>query len=88
MKIKEGYMLREVAGSYVVVPLGQAALDFNGMITLNEMGAFLWKKLEQGSTKEALLEAVLEEYEVTQERALAGIESFLNKIKEEKFVEE
>lgn len=88
MKIKEGYILREVAGNYVVVPLGKAALDFNGMITLNEMGAFLWKRLEQGTTKEELLEAVLSEYEVTEERALAGIDSFLEKVKEGHFFED
>lgn len=88
MKIKEGYMLREVAGSFVVVPLGKASLDFNGMITLNEMGAFLWKQLEQGCTEEELLEAVLAEYEVTEERAKSGIEKFLDKVRDGRFVEE
>ena len=48
MKIKSGFMLYEVAGSYVVVPAGDEPLDFNGMVTLNETGAFLWKQLEQG----------------------------------------
>lgn len=88
MKIKEGFMLREVAGSYVVVPVGKAAVDFNGMITLNEVGAFLWKQMEHDCTKEELLKAVLEEYEVSEERALEGIESFLKKVKDEHFVEE
>lgn len=88
MKIKEGYMLREVAGSYAVVPMGKEAADFSGMITLNEMGAFLWKHLEKETTKEELLKAVLAEYEVEAERAQAGIERFLEKITEEKFIEE
>lgn len=87
MKIKDGFMLREVAGSYVVVPMGKEAANFNGMITLNEMGAFLWKHLEKDSTREELLAAVLEEYDVTEERALAGIDRFLEKITEEEFVE-
>ncbi len=87
MKIKEGYMLREVAGSFVVIPLGETAIDFNGMITLNEVGAFLWKKLEIGCTKEDLLEAVLEEYEVAREKALEGVEDFLEKVREGRFVE-
>lgn len=87
MKIKEGFMLREVAGSYAVVPMGKEAADFNGMITLNELGAFLWKELETGSTREELLKAVLKEYEVSEERALAGIDSFLEKITKEQFVE-
>lgn len=87
MKIKEGFMLRKVGGTYAVVPMGKAVADFNGMITLNEMGAFLWGHLEKGCTREELLSAVLAEYEVTEERALAGIDRFLEKVKEEKFVE-
>lgn len=79
-------MLREVAGSYAVIPMGKAAASFNGMITLNEMGAFLWKRLEKGATREELLAAVLAEYEVEEERALAGIDHFLGKIIEEDFV--
>lgn len=49
MKIKEGFILRNVAGSYVVVPIGEATLDFNGMMSLNETGAFLFGKLIQKS---------------------------------------
>ena len=42
MKIKEGFILREVAGNYIVVAVGSAVKQFNGVITLNETGAFLW----------------------------------------------
>ena len=44
MKIKEGFILRNVAGSFVVVPVGDATIDFNGMMNLNETGAFLFEK--------------------------------------------
>ena len=47
MKIKDGFMLSGVAGSYVVVPVGAVQADFTGMITLNPVGAFLWGKLEK-----------------------------------------
>lgn len=40
MKVKQGFMLREIANNYVVVPVGKAAIDFNGIITLNQTGAF------------------------------------------------
>ena len=40
MKIKEGYLLREVAGSNIVVPIGEGELNFSGVITLNDVGAF------------------------------------------------
>ena len=42
MKVKEDFLLREVAGCYVVVPVGKATVDFNGMLNLNDTGAFLW----------------------------------------------
>ena len=80
MKIKEGYVLKEVADSYLVVAVGNAVKDFKGIITLNETGAFLWKQLETGATKEQLLEALLNEYEVTQEIALQHIDKFIEKL--------
>ena len=51
MKIKDGYILRDVAGSHIVVPLGAAELDLGGMMTLNEVGAFVWRALEQETTE-------------------------------------
>ena len=56
MKIKEGFLLRTVAGSNIVVPIGAGSIDFSGVITLNEVGAFLWKLLEEPTNKEAMLE--------------------------------
>ncbi len=87
MKIKDGFMLRKVAENYVVVPVGKEALDFNGMVTMNETGAFLWKQMEEDRTKEELLKALMEEYEVTEERASAGVEKFLELIEENQFGE-
>lgn len=88
MKIKEGFMLRDVAGSAVVVPMGKAAVDFNGMVTLNEMGAFLWKHLEEETTEEDLLKAVLDEYDATEEQAKQGIGKFLKTLRDENFIDE
>ena len=65
MKIEKEYILREIAGDYIIVPVGAAALEFNGMITVIETGAFLWEKLREGTTREELLHAMLEEYEVS-----------------------
>ena len=77
MKIKPGFMLREVAGKKIVVPVGKASIEFNGMIHLNETGAFLWERLHSGATKESLLADILAEYDVDEETAKAGIDSFL-----------
>lgn len=77
MRIKEGYMLREAAGETVVVPFGEEALNFQGIISLNETGALLWRQLEQGCEKKALVQALLDEYEVDAETAEKDVAEFL-----------
>ena len=59
MKIKRGFLLRTIGGSNVVVPVGSRSVDFNGMMTLNETGAFLWKQLENGAEEEELVQALI-----------------------------
>lgn len=77
MKIKDGFMLRNVGGRYVVVAVGKAAEEFNGLITLNESGAYLWEQLAEGCTYDDLLNGMLKEYDVTEMTARAGIDQFL-----------
>ncbi len=81
MKIKDGFILRKIAGNYIVVGVGEAAAGFNAMISVNETGAFLWEKLSgEGATKEELLEALRTEYEVDEETAKKDITEFLKKL--------
>lgn len=80
MKIKDGFILREIAGNFIVIAIGNAVKDFNGVITLNETGAFLWKQLEKGATKEQLLEALLNEYKVDNQVAEQHIDKFIEKL--------
>ncbi len=87
MKIKSGFIVRPVAGSYVVVAVGEKTVDFNGIMTLNETGYFLWQKMEKGAEKEELLKAITEEYAVEESVALADIERFMNKLEETGLVE-
>ncbi|MBQ9518560.1 MAG: PqqD family protein [Firmicutes bacterium] len=82
MKIKEDFLLRTVAGSNIVVPVGKASIDFSGVITLNEVGAFLWKVLEQPCDKAALLEKLTAEYDVDTKTAEEDIDAFLAKLRE------
>ena len=77
MKIKDGFILRKVSEAYVVIATGEAAASFNGMITLNESGLLLWKRLEQGATREELIALLTEEYEVGEEIASADVDKFL-----------
>lgn len=77
MKTKKGFMLRSVGGRHVVVAIGKASEEFNGLITLNDSGAFLWTELSKGCTYEELLKKMLETYEVTEMTAKAGLDQFL-----------
>ena len=85
MKIKEGFLLREVAGQTVVLPCGDA-MDLNMMITLNETGKFLWKLLEQDTDEASLVNALLAEYDVDRETAAKSVAAFVAKLKENDFV--
>ena len=87
MKIKNGFVLRQLADTWVVLPLLSRSVNFNGMLTLNETGAFLWHLLEKGSDTEALVRALCDEYEVTEETALADVETFLATLREADCVE-
>ena len=77
MKIKDNFMLRKVADCYVVVPIGAAVADFNGMINLNEAGAFLWQLLENDTTEDDVVAAMLEHYEVDEEVARNDVKKFI-----------
>ena len=82
MKIKEGFILREVADSFIVVAVGDAVKSFNGVINLNETSALLWKTLENGAEKEDLVNALLNNYEVERELAETDVEAFITKLTE------
>ena len=78
MKLKENLILRQVAGSWVVVAVGAASVDFNGMLTLNETGALLWNHLENGSDRAGLVKALTDEYEVPADQAGTDVDEFLD----------
>jgi len=84
MKIKEGFILREVAGDTIAMP--GADMELNAMITLNETGAFLWKLLETETTEEALAAAIVKEYGVDGETADTAVKNFVEKLKEHEFL--
>lgn len=82
MKIKNGFVAKEIAGQYVVVALGKASKIFNGIIKLNESGKFIWDKLSVGAEKEDIVNALLEEYEgVDRETAERDVEKFIDELK-------
>ena len=75
-RIKE-YIKRNIAGEIVLVPAGQTAEDFNGMITLTESGDFIWEHLEESRDFNHLVELILEEYDIDKETAAQDASAFL-----------
>ena len=88
MKIKDGFLLRQVGGNNVVVPVGAQAVDFRCIITLNEVGAFLWQKMAVDCTVADLVEALLAEYDVTADIATADVERFVASLREKNLLDE
>ena len=86
MKLKKGFVLREVAGETVVVPVN-AELNFNGMITLNETAKVLWNILENETTEDALVKAILGEFNIDEATAQNDVALFIQKLKGLDFLE-
>ena len=80
MKIKGSFVLRDIAGDTVIVPVGETALSYNGMITTTKTGAVIWQELEKGCDREALIQAVLDRFEVDRDTVVKDTDAFLQQL--------
>jgi hypothetical protein len=82
MKIKNGFMLRKIVDMWVVVPLGERVVDFNGILTLSESAARLWARLvDEGASREDLLAEMTETYDVDAETASRDLDAFVESLR-------
>lgn len=88
MKIKNNFVLRQVADTWIVMPLAEQALNLNGMLTLTESGVLLWKALESGCNLDALTKALTDEYDVTEAKARADAARFVEKLRQLSCIDE
>ena len=73
MRVDDGFVLREIAGDYVIIPTGKTVLDFNGMITVNEVGVSIWKMLQEETTfRKYSAGLVLDEYDADEDDREGG----------------
>lgn len=79
MKIKEGFLLRKIAGQTVVLS-ATGDLELNKMITLNETGAFLWELMQKETDEAELTAALLKEYDVDEVTAAKSVTAFVQKL--------
>lgn len=88
MKIKPGFEIQTVCGQHLILAVGEENVDFSKMIYINETSLFIWNKLNEGvDTVDALVDAVIGEYEVDSDTARKDIEEFLDQMKEHGIVE-
>lgn len=86
-KIKSGFIVRQIAGQYMAVPVGSRTQEVHGMVALNETGAFLWKLLQEERSDAALVNALLEAYDVEESVARTAVQGFLDMLKKKDLLE-
>ena len=87
MKINKDYMLKEIAGETMLVYQNEQSVDFSKVITLNELGAFIFKLIQDNKSEEEIINCILKEYEVEEDVVRNDVYEFVNKLKELKIVE-
>ena len=82
MKIKDGFLLKNIAGEWVVVPTGDRALRLQGAMILNEVASFIWRQLQSSALYEAVLDAITHDYDVERSDAKQDLDDFLLRLQE------
>ena len=82
MKVSKDYIMREIAGECILVPVGAAVAKFNGLITMNEVGQYIVELLAEEHTVQELVEKITGEYDVDAQTALTDAEAFLAQLRE------
>ena len=77
MKAKKDFILRNVAGEYMLVPTGDEIKSFNGTLMLNEQAAFVWEKLQSSISRKVLLDDILNEYDTDEKTAAQDLDDLL-----------
>lgn len=81
MKINKEFTIRNIAGDYVMVPLGNTSNEFCAMISTNEVGVFMWNLLREGISLEELFQKVLDTFDVEETVARQDVNEFVEQLK-------
>ena len=87
MKIKEGFILREIMGNFVVVAVGSASKDFRGMIKLNSTAVDIWKLIQEAKDENEISELLLNQYDVERDQLEKDIRATINRLIEQGILE-
>lgn len=86
MKVKEGFVLRDVAGSAMVIAVGEASKSFQGMVRLNDTGKEIWKYVENGMSEEQIVAAMKEKYDVSEDKLKNDVHEMIQRMVKAGFV--
>ncbi|MDD5968487.1 MAG: PqqD family protein [Anaerostipes sp.] len=78
MKVNKEFVLREIVGDYIIIPVGETVLEFKGLITVNEIGVLIWKMLQNEITLDQIVQNILDEYDVEESVAREDVREFLD----------
>lgn len=81
MKLKDGFLLRQFGEDYIVVAVGEDSGDFNKLITLNSVGAFIYEALQTETAYDDVLKKITDKYDVEENLAKADLDIFLDNVK-------
>ena len=88
MKIKNGYILKKVAGSNIVMATGEESNNFKGVITFNEVGADVFTMLDGVNSVDKIVETISAKYDAPSEIVKEDVLNFIEKMKAQGLVEE
>lgn len=87
MKIKDGFVMREVAGQHVAIATGEASKAFHGMVKLNTTGARIWQGVNEGKSVDEIADSLASTYQVSREQAVQDVVLFVSKMEEQGLIE-
>ncbi len=86
MKIAKEFVLREIAGECMLIPVGATTKEFNGMISVTSSAKVIWENIEKVDSLDELIQMIIDEFEVDEELAKADTTEFVRQLVEAGFV--
>lgn len=89
MKIKEHFVLQDIADDHIVVPVAEEAERLKGIIKVNETGAYIWRILtDKEMSTEELVKELISIYDIEPKKAQSDVDGFIRQIREMGCLEE
>lgn len=86
MKLKGNFILRQVVGEWIAVPVGETTLKVGGMIVLNPVSRVIWQVLDSGADMDAIVQAVTDQFDVTEDEARSDVAAFIQQMRAENLI--